>query len=61
MICLLPLFFYDLTEAKHANYVRVLKLRAASENFKDNLLTDKDYLSVKEVFDYANENNDEFL
>lgn len=61
LICLLPLFFYDLTEAKHANYVRVLKLRAASENFKDNLLTDKDYLSVKEVFDYANENNDEFL
>ena len=50
-----------MTEAKHANYVRVLKLRAASENFKDNLLTDKDYLSVKEVFDYANENNDEFL
>ncbi len=61
VICLLPLFFYDLTEAKHANYVRVLKLRAASENYNDNMLTDKDYISVKEILDYANENNDEFL
>lgn len=61
VICLIPLFFYDLTEDKHANYVRVLKLRAASENFKDNLLTDKDYLNVKDVLDYAKEKNDEFL
>lgn len=61
VICLLPLFFYDLTEAKHTNYVRVLKLRAASENYTDNMLTDKDYINVKEILDYANENNDEFL
>lgn len=61
VICLLPLFFYDLSEAKHANYVRVLKLRAASENYNDKLLTDRDYLNVKEILDYADENNDEFL
>lgn len=61
IICLLPLFFYDLTEEKHANYVRVLKLRAASENFNDNCLTDNDYVNVKEIIDYAKENHDEFL
>lgn len=61
IICLIPLIFYDLTEDKHANYVRVLKIRAASENYNEQMLTDEDYLHVKEVLDYAKENNDEFL
>lgn len=61
VICALPLFFYDLTEDKHANYVRALKLRAAAENFRDGTLTDKDYVNVREVLDYANEKNDAFV
>lgn len=61
VICTLPLFFYDLTEEKHANYVRALKLRAAADNFKDGLLTDQDYLNVKGILEYAYENKDEFL
>lgn len=61
VVCTIPLFFYDLTEDKHANYVRVLRLRAAAENFKDGALTDKDYLNVKEILDYANEKSDAFL
>lgn len=61
VVCAIPLFFYDLTEDKHANYVRVLRLRAAAENFKDGALTDRDYLNVKEILDYANEKSDAFL
>lgn len=61
VICLLPLFFYDLTEAKHANYVRALKLRAAAENHSENMLLDADYINVQEVIDYANSENDKFV
>ncbi|MFR8011057.1 MAG: MFS transporter [Clostridia bacterium] len=61
VVCAIPLFFYDLTEEKHADYVRVLKLRAAAENFRDGILTDRDYLNVKEILDYANEKSDAFL
>ncbi len=28
IICVIPMFFYDLSEKKHADYIRVLKIRA---------------------------------
>ena len=56
-----PFFFYDLTEKKHANYVRVLKIRAAIDNYDDNLLEDRDVLNIKEIYTYAQEHNDSFL
>lgn len=61
VVCLIPLFFYDLTEKKHADYVRVLKLRAAAENYNDGVLLDKDYINVKDIMDYARAQNDEFV
>lgn len=60
-IAAVPMFFYDLTEDKHANYVRVLKLRAAADNYKANELQDKDVLNVTEIITQARETNNEFV
>lgn len=57
----LPFFFYDLTEEKHANIVRVLRIRAAVDNFNDDVLQEIDIINVNEIVEYAKENNDEFL
>ena len=51
----IPFFFYDLTEKKHANIVRVLRIRAAVDNFNDNMLQSEDIKYMKEIVDYANE------
>lgn len=61
VIATVPMLFYDLTEKKHANYVRALKLRAASANHKDRLLLDQDVLNVMEIMDYVKETNDAFV
>ncbi|MGN0463070.1 MAG: hypothetical protein ACI4GA_00015, partial [Acutalibacteraceae bacterium] len=55
VIVAIPFFFYDLTEQKHANIVRVLRIRAAVDNFNDNVLQDADITYLKEIVDYANE------
>ncbi|HOK82458.1 MAG TPA: MFS transporter [Clostridia bacterium] len=57
----IPIFFYDLTEAKHANIVRVLRLRAAADNYKAGELEDSDVLNAYEIMQYAKERNDIFL
>lgn len=61
VISTVPFFFYDLTEAKHANIVRRLKIRAAAANFKDGNLQDADVLGVREIVDYANETDDSVI
>lgn len=61
IVVIIPMFFYDLTEKKHANYVRVLKLRAAADNYDAGELQDKDVLNYTEIVDYANEKQDAFL
>lgn len=61
VICIIPFFFYDLSEKQHANYIRALRLRAASQNYESDCLTDEDVKAVKEIVDFANENNNEFL
>lgn len=61
IITVIPCFFYDLTEKKHANIVRALKIRAAVDNYNDNQLQDEDVLNLKEIVDYSQENNDEFI
>lgn len=60
-IMVIPVFFYDLTEEKHANIVRVLKIRAAAQNFNDNQLQDTDVLNVKEILDFMQENQPEIV
>ena len=61
VICIIPLFFYDLTEKKHANYIRALQLRAAARNKADGTFSEEDEKSVSEIRAYAEENSDEFL
>lgn len=56
-----PMFFYDLTEKKHADYVRVLKLRAATDNYKSNELQDEDIINVTEIIKEAREDKNEFV
>lgn len=56
-----PMFFYDLTESKHANYVRVLKLRAAADNYQAGELQDEDIVNVTEISREAAENKNEFV
>lgn len=60
-VAAVPIFFYDLTEAKHANIVRVLKIRAAADNFASGEPEDKDVLNTYEIMRYAEEHNDGFL
>lgn len=57
----LPMFFYDLTEDKHANYVRVLKIRAAAKNYQENALQDEDVINVTEITRDARESDNEFV
>ena len=56
-----PMFFYNLTEKKHADYVRVLKLRAATDNYKSNELQDEDIINVTEIIKEAREEKNEFV
>lgn len=61
VICVVPIFFYDLSEKKHADYIRVLKIRAIVENYKNNELSDDDIEELTEIIDFANENKNTFV
>lgn len=41
-----PLVFYDLTQAKHRNIIRVLKARAMFEDYGNQVLTDEDLIDT---------------
>lgn len=61
VICIIPIIFYDLSEKKHADYIRVLKIRAIIENYKNNEISEEDISSLKEIKLYADESNNEFI
>ncbi len=61
VLAVIPLFFYDLSEEKHAKIIKVLRLRAACDNLGSGELTDEDVLNVKEITDYATAKNDAFV
>lgn len=50
---IIPLLFYNLTEKKHADIVRALRLRAACADYVTGDLTDDEILNVKEILDYC--------
>lgn len=58
---MLPMFFYDLTEKKHANIVKVLKLRASIDNFNDGELTGEDVINTYEIKANAEEMENKFI
>ncbi len=47
----IPFFFWDLDEKKHADIVRILRVRAAEIDLKENCLTDEDIINIKEILD----------
>lgn len=61
IICVLPIIFYDLSEKKHADYIRVLRIRAIVQNYKNHELSDGDIASLKEIADFANKNENRFV
>lgn len=58
---MLPMFFYDLTEKKHANIVKVPKLRASIDNFNDGELTGEDVINTYEIKANAEEMENKFI
>lgn len=61
VLCIIPFFFYDLSEKQHADYIRALKIRAVVNNFKNNDLTQQDVQDLQKIIAYAEENNDAFV
>lgn len=57
VIVAIPFFFYDLTEEKHADIVRVLRIRSAVDNFNDNVLQAEDVTYLREIVAYAEKAN----
>ncbi len=55
VIIAVPFFFYDLNEKKHANIVRVLRIRAATDNYDDGHLQPEDITYIREIVDFAKE------
>lgn len=61
VICVVPIFFYDLSEKKHADIIRVLKIRAVVQNDKNNELSGEDVTELREIVSYATENQNLFV
>ena len=61
IVCIIPMFFYNLSEKRHADIIRVLKLRAAVQNHKDGAAEAKDAETIIGIVKYAEENNNVFV
>ncbi|MGN0457793.1 MAG: MFS transporter [Eubacterium sp.] len=61
IIVAIPFFFYDLTEKKHANIVRVLRIRAAVDNYNDNMLQSEDVKYLGEIVSFAEETKEPMI
>ena len=61
ILCIIPFIFYTLTEKKHADYISVLKIRAAVANFESGNLTDEDKQNIREIVDFSKENENALI
>ncbi|MCI5795605.1 MAG: MFS transporter [Ruminococcus sp.] len=61
VICVIPIMFYDLSEKKHADYIRALRIRAVVQNYKNNELSADDVTALKDIVKYAEENDNKFI
>jgi len=61
VFAVVPICFYDLSEKKHADIIRALRIRAAVENYKNNDLSEEDKASLAEIVEYANKENNELV
>ena len=60
-LTVIPIIFYDLSEKKHADIIRSLRIRAVIENYKNNDLSEEDKTTLVEIISYAKEENNEFV
>lgn len=61
VLCIIPIIFYDLSEKKHADYIRALKIRAVVQNYKNNAASDEDVTALREIVQYAADNDNPFI
>ena len=61
VICVVPIIFYDLSEKKHADIIRVLKIRAVVQNYKNDELSESDITDFTEIVEYAGKNSNSFV
>lgn len=61
VLCVIPIMFYDLSEKKHADYIRALRIRAVVQNYKNNELSQSDVSELEEIIKFAKENEDKFV
>lgn len=61
VVASVPMLFYDLTEDKHKNYVLVLKLRAATDNFKMGKLEYKQAVESMNIIEDATNTKNDFV
>lgn len=61
VICVVPILFYDLSEKKHADIIRVLKIRAACENYNCSKLSQSEVSELCEIVDYARATENRFV
>lgn len=61
VICIIPIVFYDLSEKKHADIIRVLKIRAVVQNYKNHELSEDDISALTGIVQYADTNSNQFV
>lgn len=61
VLCVVPILFYDLSEQKHANYIRALRIRAIVENYKNDELSAEDVDRLDRIVTEARGENNDFV
>lgn len=61
VICILPILFYDLSEKKHADIIRVLQIRAVMHNYQNNSASEDEIADLREIIAYAAETENPFI
>lgn len=52
VLCIAPMIFYNLTEAKHKEIMMALHVRAGVENYNSGVLSDDDIVNVQKALEY---------
>ncbi|MGN1419465.1 MAG: MFS transporter [Acutalibacteraceae bacterium] len=61
ILSVFPIIFYDLSEKKHADYIRALRIRAVVQNYRNDELSAEDIEAMKEIEEYAQRESNAFV
>lgn len=61
VICVIPVIFYDLSEKRHADYIRALKIRAVVANYKNNEAAEDDIAALQKIVQAATAEKNMFI